>query len=54
MIFHTGPAAGALLIGTLSEHINSHWPLACSAILCLMAWLVGRRKLATMAASLEK
>jgi MFS family permease len=54
MIFHTGPAAGALLIGTLSEHINWHWPLACSAILCLMAWLVGRRKLATMAASLEK
>jgi len=53
LIFHTGPAAGALIIGTLSENINWHWPLACSAALCLMAWLWGRKKQKAMAASLE-
>ncbi|MFT5540247.1 MAG: MFS family permease [Alphaproteobacteria bacterium] len=54
LIFHTGPAAGALIIGTLSEHINWHWPLACSAGLCFLAWLVGRKKQNAMAAFLEK
>jgi MFS family permease len=54
VVFHTGPAAGALIIGTLSEHTNWHWPLACSAGLCLMAWLLGRKKQKAIAASLEK
>lgn len=53
LIFHTGPGAGALIIGTLSEHINWHGPLAVSAALCLVAWLWGRKKQRVMAASLE-
>lgn len=53
VVFHTGPAAGTLIIGTLSQHINWHLPLACSAGLCLMAWLWGRSRQEAMKESLE-
>ena len=53
VVFHTGPATGALTIGTLSEHFGWHWPLAGSAALCLVAWLWGRRRQAAIAAALE-
>ena len=53
VIFHTGPAVGTLIIGTLSQQFGWHWPLACSAVLCLLAWLWGRRKQGVMAEELE-
>jgi MFS family permease len=54
VVFHTGPALGALVIGALSEYFGWHWPLACSAALCLLAWLWGSKRLKGMAAALEK
>ncbi len=39
IIFRGGPAAGALIIGMLSELFGLRWPLAGGAIMVLLAWL---------------
>jgi MFS family permease len=38
IIFRGGPAAGALVIGTLSEFFGLRWPLAGGAVLALGVW----------------
>jgi MFS family permease len=53
MIFRAAPATGALAIGALSEVFGWRWPLAISALLCLLAWLWARSRLKLMAAALE-
>ena len=40
MIFRGGPAAGALIIGTLSEFFGLRLPLAGGAVFALAVWLV--------------
>ena len=53
MIFRAAPAAGALVIGALSEHFGWHWPLAVSCVLCLAVWLWARSRRNRMRAALE-
>lgn len=53
MIFRAAPAAGALMIGALSEHFGWHWPLAIGCILCLGVWLWARSRRQKMTSSLE-
>ncbi|MGP1393917.1 MAG: MFS transporter [Inquilinaceae bacterium] len=54
IIFRGGPAAGALVMGTLSEGIGLRWPVAGGAVLALgvLAWAWGRR--AAMSHALER
>ena len=54
MIFRAGPAIGALIMGALSETFGWEWPLAVGGLLCIVAWLWGRRNIAKISASLER
>ena len=54
MIFRAGPAAGALIMGTLSETLGWEWPVAGGGVLCVGVWLWGRQKSAAIKASLER
>ena len=38
IVFRGGPAAGALIIGALSEFLGLRWPLAGGAVLALAVW----------------
>ncbi|HSR55657.1 MAG TPA: MFS transporter [Alphaproteobacteria bacterium] len=53
VIFRAAPAIGALIIGACSEVFGWHWPMAVSAMLCILAWAWGRRRQAKMAEALE-
>lgn len=53
VIFRAAPAIGALIIGALSEVFGWHWPMAVSAMLCILAWAWGRKRQAGMAEALE-
>ena len=39
IIFRGGPAAGALIIGLVSEFLGLRWPLAAGGAIVLAAWL---------------
>ena len=53
MIFRTGPAVGAVLMGTLSEHLGLRLALALGAIVSGSFWLATRFRHKSMAAGLE-
>ncbi len=53
MIFRAAPATGALVIGALSEKFGWRWPMAMSALLCLVAWFWARSRQKLMAAAME-
>ncbi len=48
-----GPAAGALIMGGLSEYFGLPAPVAGGAVLCLVLWLWARTRQSAMAAELE-
>jgi predicted MFS family arabinose efflux permease len=54
MIFRAGPAVGAVLIGTASEHLGLRLPLAIGALASCGFWLVARLRHKEMAAALEE
>ncbi len=54
MIFRAGPALGAVLIGTASEHFGLRWPLAIGAIVSCGFWLATRLRHKQIAAALEE
>jgi predicted MFS family arabinose efflux permease len=54
MIFRTGPAVGAALMGTLSEYLGLRLALALGAILSGGFWLATRFRHKRMAAGLER
>jgi len=53
MIFRAGPALGAVVIGTASEHLGLRLPLAIGALVSCGFWLVTRLQHKAMAAALE-
>lgn len=53
IIFIGGPAAGALIMGTLSEALGLRLPLAAGATLSVAVWLWAWRKRRAIAAALE-
>ena len=53
MIFRAGPAVGAVVMGSLSEHFGLRWPLAVGAMVSVSVWVVARTKQRQIAASLE-
>ena len=53
IIFIGGPAAGALIMGTLSEALGLRLPLAAGATLAVAVWLWTWRKRRAIAAALE-
>lgn len=54
MIFRAGPAVGAVLIGTASEHLGLRLPLAIGALASCGFWLATRLRHKEMAAALEE
>lgn len=54
MIFRSGPAVGALIMGTLSETLGWEWPVAGGGLLCVVIWLWAKRKSPSIKASLER
>jgi predicted MFS family arabinose efflux permease len=53
MIFRAGPAIGAVLIGTASEHFGLRLPLAIGAAISCAAWLITRMRQREISAALE-
>ena len=53
IIFIGGPAAGALIMGALSEVLGLRLPLAGGTILALLVWLRIWRRRQAIAAALE-
>ncbi|HEX5318954.1 MAG TPA: MFS transporter [Stellaceae bacterium] len=53
MIFRAGPAVGAVLMGTLSEHFGLRLPLAVGAAVSCAMWIAARLKQRQIAGSLE-
>jgi predicted MFS family arabinose efflux permease len=53
MIFRAGPAVGAVIMGSLSEHFGLRWPLAIGAMVSCAVWVMARMKQRQIAASLE-
>ena len=53
MIFRAGPALGAVLIGTASEHLGLRLPLAIGALVSCAFWLLTRLRHKEIAAALE-
>jgi predicted MFS family arabinose efflux permease len=53
MIFRAGPAMGAVIMGSLSEHFGLRWPLAVGAMVSIAVWVMARMKQGQIAASLE-
>jgi MFS family permease len=54
MIFRAGPAVGAVLIGTASEHLGLRLPLAIGALVSCAFWFVTRLHHKEIAAALEE
>jgi predicted MFS family arabinose efflux permease len=53
MIFRAGPALGAVLIGSASEHLGLRLPLAIGALVSCAFWLLTRLRHKEIAAALE-
>ncbi|HEX3861695.1 MAG TPA: MFS transporter [Stellaceae bacterium] len=53
MIFRAGPAVGAVLVGTASEHFGLRLPLAIGAGVSVVFWLLTRLRHNVVAAALE-
>ena len=53
VIFRAGPAVGALLVGTASEHIGLRLPLAAGALVSCGFWVATRLRHKEIAAALE-
>ncbi len=53
MIFRAGPAVGAVLVGTASEHFGLRLPLAIGAGVSVVFWLLTRLRHEVIATSLE-
>ncbi len=53
IVFAAGPAAGALVMGGLSESLGLRLPLLAGAVLMLMVWVWTWRRRATISAALE-
>ena len=53
LIFRAGPAVGAVLMGSLSEHLGLQWPLALGALVSCGFWLSTRLRHRRIAAALE-
>jgi predicted MFS family arabinose efflux permease len=53
MIFRAGPALGAVLIGSASEHFGLRLPLAAGALVSCGFWLLTRLRHKEIAAALE-
>lgn len=53
IIFIGGPAAGALIMGSLSEYLGLRLPLAGGTLLALLVWLRTWRRRQAIAAALE-
>jgi len=53
MIFRAGPALGAVLMGSLSEHFGLRLPLAIGAMVSCIFWVIARLKQRQIAAALE-
>ena len=53
MIFRSGPALGAVLVGTASEHFGLRLPLAIGAAVSCAFWLVTRLRHREIASALE-
>jgi predicted MFS family arabinose efflux permease len=54
MIFRSGPAVGAVLIGTASEHFGLRLPLAIGAVVSCAAWILTRVRRREISAALEE
>lgn len=54
MMARGGPAAGALVMGSLSEYFGLSAPVAGGAVLCLLLWLWARTRQKSMSAELER
>jgi predicted MFS family arabinose efflux permease len=53
MIFRSGPAIGAVLMGTASEHIGLRLSLAIGATTSCLCWVLARLRQSRIAAALE-
>ena len=53
MIFRAGPAVGAVLMGSASEHLGLRLPLAIGALASIAYWLATRLRHRRIAAALE-
>lgn len=53
MIFRAGPAVGAVLMGSASEHLGLRLPLAIGALVSIGFWLATRLRHRRIAAALE-
>src|SRR6185437_3873458 len=53
MIFRAGPAVGAVVMGSLSEHFGMRWPLAVGAMVSCSVWVMARLKQRQIALWLE-
>ncbi len=54
VLFRSGPAVGALAMGWLSGSYGLRWPAVVGAILCILFWLLIRRKSANITQILER
>ena len=53
IIFRGGPAAGALIMGVISEATGLRWPLAAGVLITALVWAWTWRRRATITAALE-
>jgi MFS family permease len=53
MVFRAGPALGALTSGWLVGSLGFRLPIAAGAVLCVLAWVWARLRLATIREALE-
>lgn len=53
MIFRSGPALGALIMGTLSESFGLRTPLLAGCLLALLAWWLARQRAPSIRKALE-
>jgi predicted MFS family arabinose efflux permease len=53
MIFRAGPALGAVVMGSASEHFGLRWPLAIGAVVSCLCWALTLHRRKAIMASLE-
>jgi MFS family permease len=53
MIFRAGPALGALISGWLATRLGFRLPVAAGALVCILAWVWARVRIAAMREALE-
>jgi len=54
LIFRSGPALGALIMGYAAEYVGLGWPVAAGAALCLIFWAITIRRQPRIAAIIEQ